>query len=191
MWNVKNKINTGEGNGNPVRCSCLENPRGGGAWWAAVYGVAQSWTRLTRLSSSSRAILRWGNKKKNLFLLCFCLMFSSQEKKNEMNKFYNKATYLSLWTKRSVLGWNGIKREQVQILDFPSNTGQWPLRGETNNLSPEVIPTLLPRVSRYLRKKYIIFIYIGMKSPTTFLGEKMGLEFPGSKAATLYLKRVE
>ena len=44
---------TGEGNGTPLQCSCLENPRDGGAWWAAVYGVAQSWTRLKRLSSSS------------------------------------------------------------------------------------------------------------------------------------------
>ena len=35
---------TGEGNGNPLQCSCLENPRDGGAWWAAIYGVAQSWT---------------------------------------------------------------------------------------------------------------------------------------------------
>ena len=43
----------GERNGNPLQCSCLENPRDGGAWWAAVYGVAQSWTRLKRLSSSS------------------------------------------------------------------------------------------------------------------------------------------
>ena len=43
----------GEGNGNPLQCSCLENPWDGGAWWAAVYGVAQSWTRLKRLSSSS------------------------------------------------------------------------------------------------------------------------------------------
>ena len=43
----------GEGNGNPLRCSCLENPRDGGAWWAALYGVAQSRTRLKRLSSSS------------------------------------------------------------------------------------------------------------------------------------------
>ena len=39
----------GEGNGNPLQCSCLENPRDGGAWQAAVYGVAQSWTRLKRL----------------------------------------------------------------------------------------------------------------------------------------------
>ena len=43
----------GEGNGNPLQCSCLENPRDRGAWWAAVYGVAQSWTRLKRFSSSS------------------------------------------------------------------------------------------------------------------------------------------
>ena len=43
----------GEGNGSPRQCSCLETPRNGGAWWAAVYGVAQSWTQLKRLSSSS------------------------------------------------------------------------------------------------------------------------------------------
>ena len=42
----------GEGNGNPLQCSCLEDPRDGGAWWAAIYGVAQSWTRLKQLSSS-------------------------------------------------------------------------------------------------------------------------------------------
>ena len=41
-----------EGNGNPFQCSCLENPRDGGAWWAVIYGVAQSRTRLKRLSSS-------------------------------------------------------------------------------------------------------------------------------------------
>ena len=44
----------GEGNGNPLQCSCLENPRDGGAWWAAVSGVAQSRTRLKRHSSSRR-----------------------------------------------------------------------------------------------------------------------------------------
>ena len=43
----------GEGNGNPLQCSCLENPRDVGAWWATVYAVAQNWTRLKRLSSSS------------------------------------------------------------------------------------------------------------------------------------------
>ena len=44
---------TGEGNGNPLHCSWLENPRDGGAWWASVCGVAQSRTRLKRLSGSS------------------------------------------------------------------------------------------------------------------------------------------
>ena len=44
---------TGEGNGSPLHCSCLENPRDSGAWWAAIYGVAQSQTRLKRISSSS------------------------------------------------------------------------------------------------------------------------------------------
>ena len=47
----------GEGNGNPLQCSCLENPRDGGAWWDAIYGVTQSRPRLKRLSSSSCSIL--------------------------------------------------------------------------------------------------------------------------------------
>ena len=47
----------GEGHGNPLQCSCLENSREGGAWWAAVYGVAQSRTRLKRLSSSRSSVL--------------------------------------------------------------------------------------------------------------------------------------
>ena len=54
----------GEGNGNPLQYSCLENPRDGGAWWAAVYGVTQSRTRLKQLSSSSislpaAAVVSW------------------------------------------------------------------------------------------------------------------------------------
>ena len=47
----------GEGNGNPLQCSCLENPRDRGAWWAAVHGVAQSRTRLKQLSSLARYFL--------------------------------------------------------------------------------------------------------------------------------------
>ena len=47
----------GEGNRNPLQCSCLENPRDGGAWWAAVYGVAQSRTRLKWLSSSKDIVV--------------------------------------------------------------------------------------------------------------------------------------
>ena len=48
----------GEGNDNPLQCYCLENPRDGGAWWAAVYGVGQSQTQLKRLSSSSSSVIR-------------------------------------------------------------------------------------------------------------------------------------
>ena len=48
---------TGEGNDNPLQCSCLENPRDEGAWWTAFYGVTQSRTRLKRLSSSSNNII--------------------------------------------------------------------------------------------------------------------------------------
>ena len=47
----------GEGNGNPLQCSCLENPWDVGAWWAAIYGVTQSRTRQKRLSSSSSAAI--------------------------------------------------------------------------------------------------------------------------------------
>ena len=54
----------GEGNGNPLQCSCLENPRDRAAWWAAVYGVAQSRTLLKRLSSSSR------QRKGQVCLMC-------------------------------------------------------------------------------------------------------------------------
>ena len=50
----------GEGNGNPLQCSCLENARDGGAWWAAVYEIAQSWIRLKRLSSSSSRVINKG-----------------------------------------------------------------------------------------------------------------------------------
>ena len=65
---------TGEGNGNPIQCSCLENPRDEGACWAAVYGVTQSQTGLKRLSSSSRSVLQsfvllW------LLLFVFCCFF--------------------------------------------------------------------------------------------------------------------
>ena len=60
---------TGEGNGNPLQCSCLEKPRDGGAWWAAVYGVAQSQTRLKRLSSSSGTkVIKQENEIKRIHL---------------------------------------------------------------------------------------------------------------------------
>ena len=59
----------GEGNGNPLQCSCLENPRDGGAWWAAAYGVAQSQTWLTWLGSSSSSKAAWAVMNKRWFQL--------------------------------------------------------------------------------------------------------------------------
>ena len=67
----------GEGNGNPLQYSCLENPRDGGAWLAAVCGVAQSWTWLKWFSSSSKDLLDQQNKAEvTLGLLSFKLPFS-------------------------------------------------------------------------------------------------------------------
>ena len=58
----------GEGNGNPLHCSYLENPRDGGAWWAAVYGGTQSWTQLKGLSSSSRYTFTYSSSNMNTVL---------------------------------------------------------------------------------------------------------------------------
>ena len=66
----------GEENGNPLQRSCLENPRDGGAWWAAVYGVAESQTRLTWLSSSSR---RHREKRKEGETVPWTAAFGSDE----------------------------------------------------------------------------------------------------------------
>ena len=84
----------GEGNGNPLQCSCLENPMDGGAWWAAIYGVAQSWIRLKRLSStehlndilhcvfsdSQTAGISVPNPFRSVFseFLEYCLLFSTK-----------------------------------------------------------------------------------------------------------------
>ena len=62
------KLSHGWFNGNPLQCSCLENPRDGGDLWAAVYGVAQSWTQLTRLSSSN-------SKRESFQLFCVALCY--------------------------------------------------------------------------------------------------------------------
>ena len=67
-------ISCGPRAGNPLQCSCLENPRDGGAWWAAVYGVAQSRIRLKWLSSSS------SSKSYQVYLLVVALQSLSREK---------------------------------------------------------------------------------------------------------------
>ena len=70
----------GEGNGNPLQCSCLENPRNGGACWAAVYGVAQSLKRLSSNSSNNRSLLVIYFELSSVFMLTDSLdIFKSKE----------------------------------------------------------------------------------------------------------------
>ena len=80
----------GEGNGNPLQCSCLENPRDREAWWAAIYGVAQSWTRLKQLSSSSTTV------GPSLFI------FHLESLRHSSTQGVFKKTYMKLWLWKSV-----------------------------------------------------------------------------------------
>ena len=76
----------GEGNGNPLQCSCLENPRDGEAWWAAVYGIAQSRTRLKRLSSSSNSNLKMKTLDPSAGELCWSSVASWYRRLNKKSK---------------------------------------------------------------------------------------------------------
>ena len=67
----------GEGNGNPLQCSCLENPRDGGAWWAAVSGVAQSRTQLIYMAESGLSVI---SEDSLVFSVFFFSVFFSASK---------------------------------------------------------------------------------------------------------------
>ena len=86
----------GEGHGNPLQCSCLENPRDGRAWWAATYGVAQSRTRLKRLSSSSSIVISSWHRKQlfNQLFNQICPL------RRESQLFYNGWVSSVLYRKR-------------------------------------------------------------------------------------------
>ena len=81
-------------NGNPLQCSCLENPRDGGAWWAAVYGVAQSRTRLKRLSSSSsRSLIYSFSHKSSSPAFLYCIL-TKLKREGEHSFWKGAVTYL-------------------------------------------------------------------------------------------------
>ena len=84
---------TREGNGTPLQCSCLENPRDGGAWWAAVYGVTQSWTRLKWLSSSSM-LYYCGHSW--LIQVGICFVFQD-DLNTKWTKLTNNTSWVSPW----------------------------------------------------------------------------------------------
>ena len=98
-----------EGNGNPLQYSCLENPRDGGVWWDAVYGVTQSRTRLNQLSSSSstwfkKQILFFGDK----LVASVVKEISAQRRPqgwNNRNLQFLAKTSKNAWTLRNFSGW--------------------------------------------------------------------------------------
>ena len=69
----------GEGYGNPLQCSCLENPRDGGTWWAAIYGVAQSQTQLKQLSS------KWSEQT-----IQICWGRAAQAEEQQLQRFFDR-----------------------------------------------------------------------------------------------------
>ena len=91
-----------EGNGNPLQCSCLENPRDGGAWWAAIYGVTQSQTRLKRLSSSSSSSVfkKWSTFTGLTYLKIFVFCFYTCSTCLLDIKFLDSSHFLSMTLKK-------------------------------------------------------------------------------------------
>ena len=96
----------GEGNGNPLQCSCLENPRDGRAWWAAVCGVAQSQGRLKRLSSSSKHSWQQDSKFKH---------FHPPEMNSLLPAFYIPSSY-ALIPQMKVSATSVLRRERLAFL---------------------------------------------------------------------------
>ena len=107
---------SGEGNGNPLQCSCLENPTDGEAWWTAIYGVAQSRTRLKRLSSNSSKVLQRQ----------YSALFKSTELRDRCVRvlicFSCVRLFVTLWTVacQAPLSMGFSKQEYWSGLSFPS-----------------------------------------------------------------------
>ena len=120
----------GEGNGNPLQCSCLESPRDGGAWWAAVYGVAQSWTRLKRLSSSSSSsrassgisfqecshlttLSQYNLRKRMEGLLYLCVLSQQLGDSACWDDIFESRQYSTCTRERMVGGWGDSDGERI------------------------------------------------------------------------------
>ena len=143
----------GEGNGNPLQCSCLENPRDRGDWWAAVYGVAQSRTQLKRLSSSSSSSSSKIKISDENYLcsvcVCVCVCVCAHERQltleqhrfelwqsTSTHKFFSTVSTSELLSLR--IGWipdGSVGLEETWMsgsdhklyLDFPQSGGLAPL----------------------------------------------------------------
>ena len=134
----------GEGNGNPLQNSCLENPRDGGAWWAAVYGVAQSRTRLKQLSSSSSSSIS-----------LFRLYFQNHEEKQLKNlkTTHSPASlsscsfflYSDLWLPDFRLWSESSVCSQYAIKCYPLNIHSFKGRSSWTTKVPSSGPFFMPR----------------------------------------------
>ena len=98
----------GEGNGNPLQCSCLESSRDGGAWWAAIYGVTQSWTRLRWLSSSNNLFFsaKFQDISTEKWSMSLEITYFVQKKKNGRKHSLTK------------MGWNLVQNAYSKSLFF-------------------------------------------------------------------------
>ena len=117
----------GEGNGNPLQCSCLENPRDGGAWWAAVYGVTQSRTRLKRLAAAAAAEGLSSEKAmaNHSSTLAWKIPWMGAGRVQSMGLLrvgHNWATSLSLFT---FIGEGNGNPRQCSCLENPRDGGAW------------------------------------------------------------------
>ena len=103
---------TREGNGNPFQCSCLENPRDEGAWWAAIYGVAQSWTRLKQLSLAISSMHSMKIKLQRL-----CLLKSNSSSRGNLSLLPAQSLKLRVLINSHTVGvWK--KHEERLVLRF-------------------------------------------------------------------------
>ena len=146
-----------EGNGNPLQCSCLENPRDRGAWWAAVYGVAQSQTRLKQLSSSSSS-LHSSDKTHRLGVylllsLSLVLSFISCTQCYPRLQVYSESH--SVW-----------KDSQYYIIqDNLSSTGNYVLIKVSSSESPMATATLIRLIQAiYALGRLLILIFLKSNS---------------------------
>ena len=113
----------GEGNDNPLQCSCLENPRDRGAWWVAIYEVSQSWIRLKQISSSNSnfrlifcATVR---AKLGPFMTCSLPLSVRLSQKNRAH-----ITYLSLGVDAGRTGWSTGNSEAILKMTIARSPGK-------------------------------------------------------------------
>ena len=123
----------GEGNGSPLQCSCLENPRDGGAWWAAVYGVSQSWTWLKQLSSSREIPRHWSCLKyPQVILMCNWVDRRHWKSSDIRERWVLEGEVLGRWVRREVGMSEVVERsrslgDNIEDIGFVHGNRPWSL----------------------------------------------------------------